>query len=174
MGAANQIGDSTAVTLAGGTLNTGGFADKAGVLKVTQNSSISGLVASSGAGVASASDFLFSSVDLSGYSTSGGVTSGATIDLGTFSHGQTINISSSNFTNWGSYSSGSLNAFADKIQFGNTGMKAQISFNGGTGTQALTYVTAIPEPRVYVAACILCALVGLTEYKRRKRAMRAN
>ena len=166
LGQANQISDATAVTLAGGTLDTAGFADRVGVLKVTGNSTISGLATASGAGVASASDFLFSSVDLSDYSTSGG---GSTLNLGGgYSYGQTINITSSNFTSWGGYSSTSLNSFADKIQFGNTGMKAQISFNGGSGANALTYVTAIPEPKVYVAIVILCALIGLTEYRRRR------
>lgn len=45
-------------------------------------------------------------------------------------------------------------------------MKAQISFNGTTG---LTYVTAIPEPKVYVAMSMLVVLVGVAEYKRRRQ-----
>jgi hypothetical protein len=170
LGQANQISESSAVTLGGGTLSTGGFGDRVGQLSVSANSSISGLVASSGAGVASTSDFLFSSVDLTSYATS----SGSSLNLGSsYTHGQSINIASSNYTGWTGYSTTSLNNFATKIQFGNTGMKAQINFNGGTGAAALTYVTAIPEPKVYVAMAMLVALVGVAEYKRRKRVVRA-
>jgi len=160
LGQANQISGTTAVTLNGGLLNTAGFADQVGVLKVTGNSTISGLATSSG-GVASGSDFLFSSVDLSDYSTS----NGAVLTLSGIGYGQSVNLVSSNYTGWSGYTTGSLNNFTDKIQFGSTGMKASISFNGSTG---LTYITAIPEPRVYVAAGILCALIGLTEYRRRR------
>jgi len=166
LGQANQISDATAVTLAGGALDTAGFADRVGVLKVTANSTISGLATSAEAGVASASDFLFAGVDLSDYSTSGG---GSTLNLsGGYSYGQSINFASSNFSSWSGYNTTSLNSFADKIQFGDSGLKAQISFNGGSGANSLTYVTAIPEPKVYVAVGILCALIGWTEYRRRR------
>ena len=158
LGQANQISDATAVTLNGGALNTAGFADQVGVLRVTANSTISGLVTSAG-GVATGSDFLFSSVDLSDYSTS----SGAVLTLSGVGYGQSVNLASSNYTGWSN--AGNLNNFTDKVQFGNTGMKAQIAFNGTTG---LTYITAIPEPKVYVAIGILCALVGWTEYRRRR------
>ena len=158
LGQANQISDATAVTLNGGALNTAGFADQVGVLRVTANSTISGLVTSAG-GVATGSDFLFSSVDLSDYSTS----SGAVLTLSGVGYGQSVNLASSNYTGWSN--AGNLNNFTDKIQFGSTGMKASISFNGTTG---LTYITAIPEPKVYVAIGILCALVGWTEYRRRR------
>ena len=158
LGQANQISDATAVTLNGGALNTAGFADQVGVLRVTANSTISGLVTSAG-GVATGSDFLFSSVDLSDYSTS----SGAVLTLSGVGYGQSVNLASSNYTGWSN--AGNLNNFTDKIQFGSTGMKASISFNGSTG---LTYITAIPEPKVYVAIGILCALVGVTEYRRRR------
>ena len=162
LGAANQISDSTAVTLAGGTLNTDGFADRVGKLTVSANSAISGLVTSSGGGVATNSDFLFSGVDLNSYATS----SGSTVNLGGgYSYQSTINFSSSNYTGWSGYSTTSINNFADKVQFGNTGLKAQIAFNGTTG---LTYITAIPEPKVYVAMAMLVALVGVTEYRRRR------
>jgi fibronectin-binding autotransporter adhesin len=171
LGQANQISESSAVTLGGGTLSTGGFADRVGQLTVSANSAISGLVVASGKGVASSSsDFLFSSVDLTSYATS----SGSNLNLGSsYTYGQSINIASSNYTGWTGYSTTSLNNFATKIQFGNTGMKAQINFNGGTGAAALTYVTAIPEPKVYVAMAMLVALVGVAEYKRRKRVVRA-
>ena len=166
LGQANQISDSSAVTLGGGTINTGGFADQAGVLTVNANSTISGLVATTGGAAATATDFLFSSVSLTNYATS----SGATLDLGSgYTGGATINFANSNYTGWTGYSTTSINNFADKIQFGNTGLKAQINFNGTTG---LTYITAIPEPKVYVAMAMLVALVGVTEYKRRKRAVK--
>ena len=158
LGQANQISDATAVTLNGGALNTAGFADQVGVLRVTANSTISGLVTSAG-GVATGSDFLFSSVDLSDYSTS----SGAVLTLSGVGYGQSVNLASSNYTGWSN--AGNLNNFTDKIQFGSTGMKASISFNGSTG---LTYITAIPEPKVYVAMAMLLALVGGTEYRRRR------
>jgi len=158
LGQANQISDATAVTLNGGALNTAGFADQVGVLRVTANSTISGLVTSAG-GVATGSDFLFSSVDLSDYSTS----SGAVLTLSGVGYGQSVNLASSNYTGWSN--AGNLNNFTDKIQFGSTGMKASISFNGSTG---LTYITAIPEPKVYVAMARLLALVGWTEYRRRR------
>ena len=161
LGQANTIGDSTGFTLSGGVLNTGGFADHVGVLSITGNSSILGLVGAASSGATTASDFLFSSIDLSTYSGTGG----STLNLGSgYGYKQTINISSSNYASWSG--SGNINNFADKIMFGSTGMKAQISFNSTTG---LTYVTAIPEPKVYVAAGMLVALVGLTEYNRRKK-----
>jgi len=165
LGQANQISDSTAVTLGGGTLSTGGFADRAGKLTVSAGSAISGLVATTG-GAASANDFLFSSVDLTSYATS----SGASLNLGGgYGYRATINIANSDFTGWSGYSTTSINNFADKVMFGSTGMKAQINFNGSTG---LTYITAIPEPKVYVAMAMLVALVGVAEYKRRKKAIK--
>jgi len=166
LGQANQISDSTAVTLDGGTLNTAGLADRVGMLSVTGDSTISGLVTSAG-GVATGSDFLFSGVDLGTYSGGGG----SSLNLGGIGYGQSVNIASSDYTGWSGYSTANLNTFADKIQFGSTGMKAEIAFNGSSG---LTYVTAIPEPKVYVALATLCVLVGFTEYRRRRqRAARA-
>ena len=163
LAAANQIGDATAVTLNGGLLNTGGNADRVGILKVTADSTIAGLVVSSGRGVATGSDFLFSGVDLTSYSTS----SGSILTLAGVGYGQSVNFASSNYTGWTGYSGDRLNSFADKIQFGSTGMKAQLSFEGGTG---FTYVTAIPEPNVYVGMAMLLVLVGVAETRRRKSA----
>jgi autotransporter-associated beta strand protein len=171
LGQANQISDSSAINLGGGTINTGGFADQVGVLTVSANSSISGLVTSSGGGVANANDFLFSSVNLTSYQTSGG---GATLNLGGgYSYGATINFASTQASvqnGWTDYSTTSLNNFANKIEFGNSGLKAQINFNGTSG---LTYVTAIPEPKVYVAMAMLVVLVGAAEYRRRRSAKSA-
>jgi hypothetical protein len=130
---------------------------------VSANSSISGLVATSGN---TSNQFLFSSVDLTSYATS----SGSTLNLGSYGYNSTINISSTSYTTWSGYSTTSLNNFANKIEFGNSGLKAQINFNGTSG---LTYVTAIPEPKVYVAMAMLVALVGAAEYRRRRSAKSA-
>ena len=167
LGAANQIGDSTSVTLSGGTLNTAGKADQVGLLRVTANSTISGLVTSSG-GATTESDFLFSGVDLSTYSPS----SGSTLTLSGVGYGQSVNFAVGSYTSWGGYNTSSnpdsFNSFQNKISFGQSGLKAQIGYNSGSG---LTYVTAIPEPKVYVAMGVLVVLIGAAEYKRRKKAV---
>ena len=163
LGRANQIGNTSAINLGGGTLSTGGLADQVGKLTVSANSSISGLVATSGS---TSNQFLFSSVDLTSYATS----SGSTLNLGSYGYNSTINISSTSYTTWSGYSTTSLNNFANKIEFGNSGLKAQINFNGTSG---LTYVTAIPEPKVYVAMAMLVVLVGAAEYRRRRSAKSA-
>ena len=81
-----------------------------------------------------------------------------------------IRFSSSNFTSWNGYDANNLtsfNNFQSKINFGEgSGLQAQISFSGGI--TSLT-VAAIPEPRVYAAAACLIVLVGVTEYRRRRR-----
>ncbi|NBS54826.1 hypothetical protein EBT23_04600, partial [bacterium] len=81
LGAANQIGDSTAITLSGGTLETAGFGDAVGKLTVSANSTIKGLNSTSGTA------FTFSDIDLGNYSTSSGSTltflsTGGTYGLG--------------------------------------------------------------------------------------------
>jgi hypothetical protein len=164
LGQANKIGNTSAINLGGGTLSTGGFADQVGQLTVSANSEISGLVATSGS---TSNQFLFSSVDLTSYATS----SGSTLNLGSYGYNSTINISSTSYTTWSGYSTTSLNNFANKIQFGNSGLKAQINFT--SGANGLTYVTAIPEPKVYVAMAMLVALVGAAEYRRRRSAKSA-
>ncbi|NBU69151.1 MAG: hypothetical protein EBS49_05990, partial [Verrucomicrobia bacterium] len=91
LGAANQIANTTAVSLGGGVLDTGGFADAAGKLTVSANSTIQGLNGTS--------DFVFSDIDLSTYAGGGG--SVLTL-LGTggnkITSGSVIRISSSNYT----------------------------------------------------------------------------
>ncbi len=165
LGQANQISDSSAIVMDGGSIDTGGFADRVGRLTVNGNAAIRGLVESQGPGVATNSDFLFSGVDLSNYATGGG----GALDLGAgYATGATINFASSDFTGWLGYSATSLNQFADKIVFGDTGMKAQIAFNPTSG---LTYLTAVPVPEaeVKVAAALLMALVGMVEWRWRRR-----
>jgi hypothetical protein len=92
--------------------------------------------------------------------------------LGSYSYNSTITFASSGANTWTGYGDGtSLNNFANKIQFGNSGLKAQISFT--SGANGLTYVTAIPEPKVYVAMAMLVVLVGAAEYRRRRSAKSA-
>ena len=68
LGAANQIGNTTGITMSGGTLNTAGYADATGKLTVSANSTIQGMNSTSGAA------FTFSDIDLGNYSTSSGST----------------------------------------------------------------------------------------------------
>ena len=163
LGQANQISDGSEVILSGGSLHTAGFADRVGRLSVDASSEIRGLVISIGGGVPTGNDFLFSGVNLSNYVTAGG---GSVLDLGAgYGSGTTINFASSNFVDWVGYSTASLNNFTEKIMFGDTGLRAQISFNATTG---ITFITAVPEPGVRVAAGFLVVLIGMVEYKRRK------
>jgi autotransporter-associated beta strand protein len=162
LGAANQIGNSTAITLSGGTLNTAGYADAAGKLTVSANSTIQGLNSTSG------SAFTFSDIDLGNYSTSSGSTltflnSGGT----TYSQGTVIQLSTVAASSWSGYSATSLNNFSSKISFSDANLMAQINFGGGTSGTTLT-VAAIPEPRVYAAAAGLVLLIGWAEFKRRR------
>jgi autotransporter-associated beta strand protein len=169
LGAANQIGDSTTITLSGGTLNTAGYADAAGKLTVSANSTIQGMNSTSGAA------FTFSDIDLGNYSTSSGSTltflnsGGTSYGLGTIIQLSTVAASS-----WTGYSETSLNNFSSKISFSDANLMAQINFGGGTSGTTLT-VAAIPEPRVYAAAAGLVLLIGWAEFKRRRgtRAKRA-
>lgn len=165
LGAANQIGDTTAITMAGGTLNTGGFGDSVGKLTVSANSTIQGMNSISSGGSA----FTFSDVDLSNYSTSSGSTvtflgsSGSTYSLGTV-----IQLSTQSANLWTGYDSTSLNNFRTKISFSDANLRAQINFGGGISGTTLT-VAAIPEPKVYMAAAGLMMLIGMAEYRRRKK-----
>jgi autotransporter-associated beta strand protein len=161
LGAANQIGDSTAINLSGGILSTAGYADAAGKLTVSANSTIQGLNSTSGAA------FTFSDVDLSNYSTS----SGSTLTFvnsagGNYSLGTVFQISTVAANSWTGYSETSLNNFSQKIQFGN-GNVGQISFGSGISGTTLT-VAAIPDARVYSAAVALIFLIGIAEVRRRR------
>jgi autotransporter-associated beta strand protein len=161
LGAANQIGDSTAITLSGGTLNTAGYADATGKLTVSANSTIQGLNSTSG------SAFTFSDIDLGNYSTASGSTLTLLPTSGTYSQGTVIQLSSVAASSWSGYSATSLNNFSSKISFSDANLMAQINFGGGTSGTTLT-VAAIPEPRVYAAAAGLVLLIGWAEFKRRR------
>ena len=154
LGAANTIGTDTEINLAGGTLDTAGFADTVGRLVVSAASSIKGL--------STGTDFLFSDMDLSTYSGSGGY--GVTL-VGSYSIGNTINLFNKAQGVWSAGDLTSLNNFASKVSFSSGDLQASISFSGGyTG---LT-VAAIPEPRVYATAAGLVLLIGWAEFKRRR------
>ena len=164
LGAVNQIGDSTAITLSGGKLSTAGYQDVVGKLTVSAASTIQGMNSTSG------SAFTFSDIDLTNYSTSSGSTltflnsSGTSYALGTIIQLSTVAASS-----WTGYGDGtSLNNFSSKISFSDANLRAQINFGGGTSGTTLT-VAAIPEPKVYVAAGALALLIGMAEYRRRKK-----
>ena len=164
LGAANQIGDATQITLSGGTLNTSGNGDAVGKLTVSANSEIRGL------NIGSGSTFTFSDVDLSTYAGWGGSTLTLAKGSGTYAIGDVIRFSSNNFETWSGYNANdltSLNSFRTKISFdGNASLRAQINFSGGYTT--LT-VAAIPEPKVYMAAAGLVLLIGAAEVRRRRQ-----
>jgi len=163
LGAANQIGDSTAITLSGGTLDTVGFGDSVGKLTVSGASTIKGLNTTSGTA------FTFSDIDLGNYSTSSGSALTFLPTSGTYTLGQVIQLSSVAASSWTGYGDGtSLNNFAQKISFSDASLRAQINFGGGTSGTTLT-VAAIPEPKVYAAAAVLTLLIGFAEYRRRRQ-----
>ena len=162
LGQANQIGDTTGITMSGGTLNTGGLQDAVGKLTVSANSTIQGMNSTSG------SAFTFSDIDLGNYSTSGGSTLTFLNSSGTsYAQGTIIQLSTLAASSWTGYTTTSLNNFADKISFSDANLRAQINFGGGTSGTTLT-VAAIPEPKVYAAAVVLLALIGWTEVRRRR------
>ena len=148
LGAANQIGDTTGITMSGGTLGMGGFSDTAGKLSVSANSIFD--FGNTGAGT---STFTFSDFDTATYSGVAGLTM------------QNVNIGSQIVFNTNYNGNSTFNTFSSKISFSNTQLMNQISFSGGTTT--LT-VAAIPEPRVYAAAAGLVLLIGWAEFKRRR------
>ena len=163
LGANNQIGNTTGITMSGGTLNTGGFADVVGKLTVSANSTIQGMNSTSG------SAFTFSDIDLGSYSTSGGSTLTFLPTSGTYSQGTVIQLSSVAASSWTGYGDGtSLNNFSQKISFSDANLRAQINFGGGTSGTTLT-VAAIPEPKVYAAAAVLIFLIGWAEFRRRRK-----
>jgi len=167
LGAANQISDTTLVTLAGGTLDTGGFGDAVGKLTVTAASTIKGLNSTSG------SAFTFSDIDLGTYATSSGSNLTFLPTSGTYSLGTVIQLSSLAASLWTGYGDGTaLNNFSQKITFSDANLRAQINFGGGISGTTLT-VAAIPEPRVYAAAAVLTMLIGFAEYRRRRPRDRA-
>ena len=165
LGAANQIGNTTDITMSGGTLNTAGNGDAVGKLTLSAESTIRGLNA-----IGSGSAFTFSDVDLGQYTTSAGPTLNIVNSSGGFySVGTQFLFSTSDVGGWTGRTTTTQNNFEQKIQFGNGNFGA-LSFSSGTGT-TLT-VTAIPDARVYTAAVVLLVLIGVTEYRRRRRPCR--
>lgn len=157
LGAANQIGNDTAVTMAGGTLAMGGFSDTVGTLKVDSASTFN-----FGNAGASTSSFTFSGIDLSTYA---GGAAQPILTLSGVNYGSTI-VFNTAYANTGSF-----NTFVSKISFSDTSLNAGISF-GSTGSTTTLTVAAIPEPKVYIAAGVLLALIGCTEYRRRRQVCR--
>jgi autotransporter-associated beta strand protein len=149
LGAANQIGNDTGITMSGGTLGMGGFNDTAGKLSVSADSIFD--FGNTGAGT---STFTFNDFDTATY---GGV-AGLTL--------QNVNIGSQIVFNTNYSGNSTFNTFTTKISFSDTQLMNQISFSGGTTT--LT-VAAIPEPKVYVAAGALALLIGYAEVRRRRK-----
>jgi autotransporter-associated beta strand protein len=153
LGASNQIGDSTAINLAGGTFALGGNTDTVGRLTVSANS-----IFDFGTSGGSATNFTFSDFNTAAYGSNSWV---MTINNAAVGSSITWNIDYRNDT--------TFNSFASKVQFGGgTGQFGQLQF--GTGTTTL--LVAIPDTRVYSAAAFLIVLIGVTEYRRRRRPCR--
>jgi hypothetical protein len=152
LGAANQISDSTQVTMAGGTVALAAYDETAGRLAVTADS-----VFDFGTAGAGTNTFTFADFDTAGY---GGVAGLTFTNVGI---GSKV-VFSTDYTG-----NTTFNAFTSKINFSDESLQGQISFSGGTTT--LT-VAAIPDARVYTAAVVLIILIGWTEYRRRRRPCR--
>ena len=167
LGAADRIGDTTAITMSGGTLDTAGYSDAVGRLSFT-GSSVNAAIHALAAG--DAGSFVFSDLDTSSFGNLNTLTFSGVTNAGDLSGAFRIQLSS------GVLSSGdltSLNTFTSKVSFGTGVQTGAISFTSGTGGTYLT-VAAIPDARVYSAAAFLLVLIGATELKRRrKRAQRA-
>lgn len=160
LGAANTIGNSTAINLAGGTFALGGNTDTVGRLTVSADS-----IFDFGTSGGSATNFTFSDFNTAAYGSNSWV---MTINNAAVGSSITWN------TNYDGNTT--FNSFASKVQFGGSGQFGQISFGGGAGAAGTTtLLVAIPDARVYSAAVALLILIGATEWKRRRgtRAKRA-
>jgi fibronectin-binding autotransporter adhesin len=155
LGASNQIGNDTALNLAGGTFSLAGNTDTVGRLTVSANS-----IFDFGTAGGSATSFTFSDF---------GTYSGSVLTINNAVAGSSI-IFNTNYSGNTNFDFGNPNSFVSKVQFGTTGQFGQISF--GTGTTTL--LVAIPDARVYSAAVALIFLIGIAEVRRRRqRASRA-
>jgi hypothetical protein len=158
LGASNQIGNETAVTLAGGTFALGGNTDTVGRLTVSANS-----IFDFGTSGGSATTFTFSDFNTSAY--------------GNNSYVMTVNnaaVGSAIVFNFNYTGDSTFNSFATKVQFGGAGQFGQISFGGGEGALGTTtLLVAIPDARVYTAAAFLIVLIGVTELRRRRKKVTA-
>jgi hypothetical protein len=158
LGAANTIGNSTAINLAGGEFKAGGYEDTVGRLSVSANSIFD--FGNSG----TATTFTFADFDTAGYG-------GAVLTINNAAVGSSF-VFNFNYSGVDAFSGGA-NSFASKVQFGGAGQFGQISFGGGAGAAGTTtLLVAIPDARVYSAAAFLLVLIGVTEYRRRRRPCR--
>jgi autotransporter-associated beta strand protein len=155
LGAANTIGNSTAINLAGGEFKAGGYEDTVGRLSVSVNS-----IFDFGTAGGSATTFTFADFDTAGYG-------GAILTINNAAVGSSF-VFNYNYNGDGVFSGGA-NSFANKIQFGGAGQFGQISFGGGAGALGTTtLLVAIPDARIAWAAGFLCGLIGLVELRRRR------
>ena len=164
LGAANQIGDTTGITMSGGTLDTGAsLADNVGQLRFSG----SGVTATiRGLATGDNGSFIFSGMDTSSganLANSGLTFAAASGQSYDFVNGFRIKLFSTDIA-----STLTSNSFSTKVSFEGASQVGAISFTGGTSATYLT-VAAIPEPRVYAAAACLIVLIGVTEYRRRRR-----
>jgi hypothetical protein len=158
LGAANTIGNSTAINLAGGEFKAGGYEDTVGRLSVSANSIFD--FGNSG----TATTFTFADFDTAGYG-------GAVLTINNAAVGSSF-VFNFNYSGVDAFSGGA-NSFASKVQFGGAGQFGQISFGGGAGAAGTTtLLVAIPDARVYSAAAFLLVLIGVTECRRRRRPCR--
>ena len=148
LGAANQISDSTQVTMAGGTVALAGYNETAGKLTVTADS-----VFDFGTAAGGTNTFTFSDFDTAGY---GGV---AGLTLSNVGIGSKLVFNTDYSTN------ATFNDFSSKLSFSDATLRSQISFDGG---QTTLTVSAIPDARVATAAGLLCLLIGGVELRRRR------
>jgi autotransporter-associated beta strand protein len=154
LGASNQIGDTTALNLAGGTFSLAGNTDTVGRLTVSANSIFD--FGNTGGGT---STFTFADFDTAAY--------------GNNTYVMTVNnasVGSSIVFNFNYTGDSTFNSFATKVQFGGAGQFGQISFGGGAGALGTTtLLVAIPDARVYSAAVALIFLIGIAEVRRRRQ-----
>jgi autotransporter-associated beta strand protein len=149
LGASNQIGNETALNLAGGTFSLAGNTDTVGRLTVSANS-----IFDFGTAGGSATTFTFADFDTAAY--------------GNNTYVMTVNnaaVGSSIVFNTNYDGNATFNSFASKIQYGGSGQFGQISFGAGT----TTLLVAIPDARVYSAAVALIFLIGIAEVRRRRQ-----
>ncbi len=148
LGAANQISDGTVVNLAGGTLAVGGNTDTVGRLTLSADS-----IFDFGTAEGSASSFTFGDFNTSAYN---GL-SVLTINNAAAGSSLVFNV---DYTG-----NATFNTFASKIEFGTSGQFGQISFGSGQ----TTLLVAIPDARIAWAAGVLCVLIGVAEWRRKRR-----
>ena len=151
LGAANQLGTSTgaasSLNLSAGTTVKTAFDLTSNVLTLAGSSAQADTIFDFNSG--SGNDFVFGSTSWSGGNLKlSNVAIGTVVNFGTFTGNAGL----------------TFNDFQSKVSFTDTGLQAQINFSGTS-----LAVAAIPEPKVYVAAGALALLIGLAEFRRRKK-----